>query len=112
MEIYLRQEWYDPRLADDRLGNDSVILNHKQYGQLWVPDLYFPNEKRAMLHDITVPNRLLILKPGGSIFYSQRYECIIVARINSDWSIVSTSMFTYIIIVKGYWCCTGEYCVR
>ncbi len=39
---------------------------------LQVPDLFFRNEKRAVEHKVTVPNRLLRLSPDGTVLYSQR----------------------------------------
>ncbi len=44
-----------------------------QVSEIWVPDLFFRNEKNGVRHDITVPNRLLRIWPNGTILYSQRY---------------------------------------
>lgn len=72
MTFYLRQSWRDDRLSYKPLNNKSVTLNYNDLGRIWVPDLFFRNEKAGMLHDITVPNRLIRLGPDGSILYSQR----------------------------------------
>ena len=75
MTIFLRQKWTDNRLkwTDSHLSNDSVItLDTRMANVLWVPDLFFPNEKRAHLHEVTVPNRLVRIHSNGTILYSSR----------------------------------------
>ena len=71
MTFYLRQRWQDPRLAYSQI-NRTVTLNYNDLHRIWVPDLFFRNEKAGMLHDITVPNRLIRLWPNGTLLYSQR----------------------------------------
>ena len=72
MDLYLRQTWQDYRLAFDKFFNKSLTLNYNQVHRLWVPDLFFRNEKSGHLHEITVPNRLLRIWPNGTILFSQR----------------------------------------
>ncbi len=48
------------------------ICTSRQVSEIWVPDLFFRNEKNGVRHDITVPNRLLRIWPNGTILYSQR----------------------------------------
>lgn len=71
VNLYVRQTWRDFRLAFDET-NRTVTLNYNQLSRIWVPDLFFRNEKRAINHDVTVPNRLLRLSPDGTLLYSQR----------------------------------------
>ena len=71
MNLYVRQTWRDFRLAFEET-NRTVTLNYNQLSRIWVPDLFFRNEKRAVNHDVTVPNRLLRLSPDGTMLYSQR----------------------------------------
>ena len=72
VNLYVRQTWRDFRLAFTET-NRTVTLNYNQLSRIWVPDLFFRNEKRAVNHDVTVPNRLLRLSPDGTVLYSQRY---------------------------------------
>uniref|UniRef100_A0A1I8GH73 Neur_chan_LBD domain-containing protein n=1 Tax=Macrostomum lignano TaxID=282301 RepID=A0A1I8GH73_9PLAT len=44
----------------------------KEKSELWVPDLYFINEKRGNFHEITTPNLLLRVKPSGEVTFSQK----------------------------------------
>ncbi|ESO95614.1 hypothetical protein LOTGIDRAFT_68338, partial [Lottia gigantea] len=39
---------------------------------IWMPDIYFVNEKTAIIHDVTVENRLLHIYRNGSIQSSIR----------------------------------------
>jgi hypothetical protein len=71
MTFYLRQSWRDYRLAYTQI-NSTVTLNYNDLSRIWVPDLFFRNERAGMLHDITVPNRLIRLSPDGRVLYSQR----------------------------------------
>ena len=71
MTFYLRQSWVDERFAYTEIDK-SVTLNYNDLNRIWIPDLFFRNEKKGMLHDMTVPNRLLRLDPDGRILYSQR----------------------------------------
>ncbi|KAK2168692.1 hypothetical protein LSH36_15g18025 [Paralvinella palmiformis] len=71
LSIFMRQRWIDDRLNFTTYTND-VTLNYNMFDQLWVPDLFIKNEKKATFHQITVPNRLLKLSPNGQVYYSQR----------------------------------------
>lgn len=73
MEVFLRQNWVDPRLNFEHLSNFSNLeLDQRMMEHVWVPDTYFPNEKEGYFHDVTVPNRLLHISRNGTIFYSIR----------------------------------------
>ena len=73
MSMIVRQTWNDSRLAYypmpgfTLLELDSILMN-----KVWVPDLYFPSEKKAEFHTVTVPNKLMHIYPYGMIMYSQR----------------------------------------
>ena len=71
VDLYVRQTWTDWRLRFNETKR-TVTLNYNQLSRIWIPDLFFRNEKRAISHDVTVPNRLLRLYPDGTILYSQR----------------------------------------
>ena len=75
MSIFLRQRWTDSRLKYDNIpGVISLQLDTKLIPKVWVPDLFILNEKQAIVHNVVVPNKLLHIKPDGSILYSIRYE--------------------------------------
>ncbi|WAQ98159.1 GLRA2-like protein [Mya arenaria] len=71
MDIFLRQKWEDRRL---RYGNTSELpwleLDNKMMDRVWVPDTFFPNEKRARVHDVTVPNKMMHVYKNGTVLYN------------------------------------------
>ena len=58
VNIFLRQRWVDPRLKhnsnEEPLAPDATYLD-----RLWLPDLFFNNEKKSRMHDITTKNKLV-----------------------------------------------------
>ncbi|GFS04968.1 glycine receptor subunit alpha-3 [Elysia marginata] len=73
VSIYLRQSWLDPRATYDPLpGVDLLEMDARLMNEIWVPDMYFVNEKKAYFHEITVPNKLMQVYPNGTIMYSAR----------------------------------------
>ncbi|KAK2159281.1 hypothetical protein LSH36_155g04080 [Paralvinella palmiformis] len=74
-DIYFREFWNDPRLiyAD---GPPHISLSSRFIDQIWTPDLYFPNEKSAKLHGVTMPNRLLRIFPDGNVVFSIRMTLV------------------------------------
>ncbi|TPP65666.1 Glycine receptor subunit alpha-2 [Fasciola gigantica] len=81
VDLYLRQQWVDSRLAWERVPHlahykDYVLLTaHKQ--RLWLPDLFFRNGKRGYRHAMSVPNDLIRVHPNGSVLYSQKITMIL-----------------------------------
>ena len=70
LSMYFRQAWQDPRLkfkAQD--GKDKIRLPNERISSLWLPDLFFRNEKKAAFHMVTVPNRLMRLNSTGHLWY-------------------------------------------
>ncbi|GFS17136.1 glycine receptor subunit alpha-1 [Elysia marginata] len=74
--------WNDTRLQFDHL-NDSPRLevDSKMMDQVWVPDVYFRNEKEAAFHDVTVPNKFMHLHPEGNVEYSMRLSLTLSCRM-------------------------------
>ena len=72
--MFLRQRWNDSRLVYPALpGVKALELDASAMTMIWVPDLYFTNEKKANFHDVTVPNKLMHIFPEGRVLYSARY---------------------------------------
>ncbi|OWF35391.1 glycine receptor subunit alphaZ1-like [Mizuhopecten yessoensis] len=73
MNMFIQQEWYDPRLQFFGLIDSTYLeLDSKLINDVWVPDLYFTNEKKASFHEVTVPNRMMHLYEDGRIIYRLR----------------------------------------
>ncbi|KAL8617101.1 hypothetical protein ACOMHN_014271 [Nucella lapillus] len=83
LTIFLRQKWNDSRLTYRPLaGIEALELDTRVMQKIWVPDLYFTNEKQAAFHDVTVPNRLMHVYPGGQVLYSTRISMKLSCDMN------------------------------
>ena len=70
LNFYFRQAWHDPRLKFEPIGDlKKIKMEDAKVGQLWLPDTFFRNEKKAAFHMVTVPNRLLRLNATGHVWY-------------------------------------------
>ncbi|KPP65409.1 glycine receptor subunit alpha-3-like [Scleropages formosus] len=72
VNIFLRQQWKDPRLAYSEYPDDSLDLDPSMLDSIWKPDLFFANEKGAHFHDVTTDNKLLRIFKNGNVLYSIR----------------------------------------
>ncbi|XP_065121615.1 glycine receptor subunit alpha-3 [Paramisgurnus dabryanus] len=72
VNIFLRQQWNDPRLAYSEYPDDSLDLDPSMLDSIWKPDLFFANEKGAHFHDVTTDNKLLRIFKNGNVLYSIR----------------------------------------
>ncbi|XP_062579681.1 glycine receptor subunit alpha-2-like [Saccostrea cucullata] len=79
MSFFLRQRWKDSRLTYNTSGVTFLELPHSAMEAIWVPDIYFLNEKSAQFHSVSVPNRMLNILPEGKLLHSIRvtgtYSC-------------------------------------
>ncbi|MBN3275074.1 GLRA3 protein, partial [Polyodon spathula] len=70
VNIFLRQQWNDPRLAYSEYPDDSLDLDPSMLDSIWKPDLFFANEKGAHFHEVTTDNKLLRIFKNGNVLYS------------------------------------------
>ncbi|KAF1671024.1 Glycine receptor subunit alpha-3, partial [Pygoscelis papua] len=67
VNIFLRQNWNDPRLAYSEYPDDSLDLDPSMLDSIWKPDLFFANEKGANFHEVTTDNKLLRIFKNGNL---------------------------------------------
>uniref|UniRef100_W5NE11 Glycine receptor, alpha 4a n=1 Tax=Lepisosteus oculatus TaxID=7918 RepID=W5NE11_LEPOC len=72
LNVFLRQQWSDPRLAYSEYPDDSLDLDPSMLDSIWKPDLFFANEKGANFHEVTTDNKLLRIFKNGNVLYSIR----------------------------------------
>lgn len=72
MNFIITQKWNDPRLEFKTGSAEALELDTLNMKEIWVPDLYFANEKEANFHDVTVPNKMMHLYPDGTVQYRIR----------------------------------------
>ncbi|XP_072371881.1 glycine receptor subunit alpha-3 isoform X2 [Scyliorhinus torazame] len=77
LNIFLRQQWNDPRLAYSEYPDDSLDLDPSMLDSIWKPDLFFANEKGANFHEVTTENKLLRIFKNGVVLYSIRLTLIL-----------------------------------
>uniref|UniRef100_G1N565 Glycine receptor alpha 3 n=1 Tax=Meleagris gallopavo TaxID=9103 RepID=G1N565_MELGA len=77
LNIFLRQNWNDPRLAYSEYPDDSLDLDPSMLDSIWKPDLFFANEKGANFHEVTTDNKLLRIFKNGNVLYSIRLTLIL-----------------------------------
>ncbi len=50
-----------------------LSADYKAFDRLWLPDVFFPTEKEASTHCVTIPNAMIRISPNGSVLYSSRW---------------------------------------
>ena len=51
---------------------DFFEIDNENMKKIWIPDLYFPNEKKASFHRVMSPNQMMRLYPTGRLEYFAR----------------------------------------
>lgn len=87
MQLSLRQEWTDDRLAFRKMDQyknytnlNSITLTEQE--RIWKPDLFFRNEKEGHFHKIIMPNVLLRIKGEGQVLYSIRISLVLACPMD------------------------------
>ena len=70
LDIFLRQTWRDERL--DHGLNQTMFLSNFVLDRIWMPDSYFVNAKQGSFHKVTTDNVMIMIKPGGMVYYNAR----------------------------------------
>ncbi|XP_049786000.1 glutamate-gated chloride channel-like [Schistocerca cancellata] len=71
-QLTFREQWLDDRLKFDDYGGKIKYLTLTDPSRIWMPDLFFSNEKKAHFHDVVMPNVYVRIFPLGSVLYSTR----------------------------------------
>lgn len=99
--VLLRQVWEDHRLNYTNMSDlPRLEVDSSQIPKLWVPDLFFSNEKKGAFHDVTLPNRMFHIYKNGTVFYSVRLSLTLscymrLERYPMDVQICSMTMESY-----------------
>ena len=68
VNIFLRMRWNDPRLNYRGLfDEDTVTVHPSLLEKIWMPDLFFANEKKANFHKVTQDNKLVRIYQSGAV---------------------------------------------
>lgn len=86
VQLSLRQEWYDDRLAFNKISAyrsyniNSITLTEQE--RIWKPDLFFRNEKEGHFHKIILPNVLLRINGEGLVLFSIRISLVLACPMD------------------------------
>ncbi|CAD5205981.1 unnamed protein product [Bursaphelenchus okinawaensis] len=76
MQITLREQWPDRRLAYEKFSNISYkpkfLTVPYAAKHIWMPDSFFPTEKNAHRHLVDTENMFIRIYPDGTVLYSVR----------------------------------------
>ncbi|XP_033111946.1 glycine receptor subunit alphaZ1-like isoform X1 [Anneissia japonica] len=78
--LYLRMQWFDSREVFN--GLKYVILRGDDTDVFWKPDVFFVNEKRATIPDVTIKNMAARIYPAGYIFFSVRVSLRVTCQMH------------------------------
>lgn len=73
VQLTFREQWLDERLKFNDLHGRLKYLTLTDANRVWMPDLFFSNEKESHTHNIIMPNVYIRIFPYGSVLYSIRY---------------------------------------
>ncbi|KAK8748668.1 hypothetical protein OTU49_015930, partial [Cherax quadricarinatus] len=72
VQMTFREHWNDDRLNYSSEGGRIKYLTLTETDKIWMPDLFFKNEKTGHFHDIILPNTYIRIFPDGDVLYSIR----------------------------------------
>ncbi|VDN22300.1 unnamed protein product [Gongylonema pulchrum] len=72
VDLYLRQFWHDSRLAFESDDETKLTIGIDLVKSIWVPDTFFPNEKKSFFHEATTHNSFLRIDSRGNVLRSIR----------------------------------------
>ncbi|RXG60651.1 Glutamate-gated chloride channel [Armadillidium vulgare] len=90
IQMTFREQWTDSRLIFDKHGRRIQYLTLTETDMVWMPDLFFRNEKEGHFHNIILPNLYIRIYPDGGVLYSIRVPNIQICK-NFEMHISSSS---------------------
>ncbi|XP_043476838.1 glutamate-gated chloride channel isoform X9 [Leptopilina heterotoma] len=82
VQLTFREQWIDERLKFDDFGGKLKYLTLTEANKIWMPDLFFSNEKEGHFHNIIMPNVYIRIFPEGSVLYSIRISLTLSCPMN------------------------------
>ncbi|XP_066155464.1 glutamate-gated chloride channel isoform X3 [Euwallacea fornicatus] len=100
VQLTFREQWMDERLKFNDLHGRLKYLTLTEANRVWMPDLFFSNEKEGHTHNIIMPNVYIRIFPYGSVLYSIRISLTLSCPMNLklyplDRQICSLRMASY-----------------
>ncbi|XP_032785554.2 glutamate-gated chloride channel [Daphnia magna] len=80
--LTFREEWLDDRLKFENMQGRMKYLTLNDPSKVWMPDLFFSNEREGHFHNIIVPNVYVRIFPNGWVLYSIRISLTLSCPMN------------------------------
>ncbi|XP_026675696.1 glutamate-gated chloride channel isoform X5 [Diaphorina citri] len=82
VQLTFREQWLDERLKYNDYDGRIKYLTLTEASRVWMPDLFFSNEKEGHFHNIIMPNVYIRIHPQGSVLYSIRISLTLSCPMN------------------------------
>ncbi|KAL8580225.1 hypothetical protein ACOMHN_040006 [Nucella lapillus] len=90
VSLLLHLRWRDQRLLAthhmktlfEEHNKDFLEFDSQNIKRIWVPDLFFPNEKKASFHEVMITNQMSRLYRDASILYISRLSMTLSCPMN------------------------------
>ncbi|XP_049785961.1 glutamate-gated chloride channel isoform X4 [Schistocerca serialis cubense] len=82
VQLTFREQWMDERLKFNDFKGKIKYLTLTDANRVWMPDLFFSNEKEGHFHNIIMPNVYIRIFPYGSVLYSIRISLTLSCPMN------------------------------
>lgn len=82
--LIIHLQWVDNRLLNKAHMYDFDYIDFDAHNmeKIWVPDIYFPNEKKAKFHKIMVSNKMLRLFKNETVSYNARLSVTLSCKMD------------------------------
>ncbi|XP_078694612.1 glycine receptor subunit alphaZ1-like isoform X1 [Branchiostoma floridae x Branchiostoma belcheri] len=79
--VFLRQQWNDPRFVYTGFDG-NLTLYDTVIDDVWLPDVFFVNEKAAGFASSTGTSRMMRIHPNGDVLYSTKKTALLACPMN------------------------------
>uniref|UniRef100_A0A914W532 Uncharacterized protein n=1 Tax=Plectus sambesii TaxID=2011161 RepID=A0A914W532_9BILA len=85
LNLFVRLAWMDYRLKYDSANeSDFIVAGGDIAERIWKPDIYFPNERHGVKHELTVDNVNLRFYSDGQILLVVRYMLMLACDMSFE----------------------------
>ncbi|CBY31364.1 unnamed protein product [Oikopleura dioica] len=81
LSMFLRMRWKDPRLSWGNNTECKLQVHPDVMDKIWIPDLFFSNEKSARIHSMITNNTLLRVSNHGDVYVSIRLSLVLSCHL-------------------------------
>ncbi|XP_065213856.1 glutamate-gated chloride channel-like [Planococcus citri] len=86
MQVRLRMSWVDSRLSyqhlDEMKREPIDMIRLTDTSKVWIPDVFFSNEKQSHEHNLIQPNSFVRIYPNGTVLFSKRLSLTLSCPLN------------------------------